>query len=832
MITSAVLLLLVYASGGVLLAAVSRALGRSIPREELALFLLLPLVFAGPGLSPAVTPVPVDHAMEIPPWRFLPHPPVHNPALTDTATQFAPWAKAVRMAWKEGEIPHRDRWNGCGTPLAANGSSAAFSPITVLQFAFPLARGFLLAALLKLLLAMVGTWLWLREIGRSREAACFGAVLFSLSFAMTVWIYHPATAVICLWPWALFGIEALADARISRRAFLLLVAVLTLWPLSGHTESAAMGALFGALWLLGRLILRTLPRPRRVILGAAAASLAALGLSAFSLLPQWLAIQASNRLAIAEDPRHLEYVPWVPYRPGWLGGFVTTLFPQAYGDYIAAPMIPGAAGSITEMGFGYFGLVGAALALGFLRPGSRRPRDAWVLLALMIYGLGAAMGIPPFRFLTESLPGLGLAPPLRFLLFVSVAGSALAAFELDRLREDLRRTRGAGVLAAGIPLALVAAALAVFLHFRPAHAAAGGLPAQRAALGWALAILIAAASTLAAMVIARRERDRNALVLALTVLAAAELLQQGMRLYRFQPLTLLYPETPLIRFLHGQPRPFRVAGVQGALLPNSNVFAGLEDIRTHDPVERRDYVEFLDATAGYFPPDYFKVLRDFGSPALDFLNVRYLISEKTNEALPAKWNRVYAGADGAVFENSAVLPRIFAPARVQVVARDPRGARVTHALREFGSPLGDFLLRGLFADEAIALSTHEAFPTHGQSFSNGRLRMTGLTESSNRVAFRALVSEGATIAVTSYVQDAGWSARAGGRELPTGLANGPFLALLLPVGEYDVELRYSAPGFQTGAAVSIAAAAAGAGAWAYGWTRRRRRGVPAETGVG
>jgi hypothetical protein len=832
LITSAVLLLLVYAAGGVLLARLSRALGRPIPREELAVFLLLPLFFAHPGIAPTMTPVPVDHAMEIPPWRSLPHPRVHNPALTDTATQFAPWAKAVRMGWKEGEIPHRDRWNGCGTPLAANGSSAAFSPLTFLQFPFPLARGFLLAALIKLLLAMVGTWLWLREIGRSREAACFGAVLFSFSFAMSVWLYHPATAVICLWPWVLFGMEAIADPRISRRAFLLLVVTLTLWPLSGHTESAAMGALFGGLWLLGRWLLRALPHPRRMILGTALAAILALGLAAFSLLPQWLAIQASNRLAIAEDPRRLEYVPWVPYRPGWLGGFVTTLFPQAYGDYIASPMIPGAAGSITEMGFGYFGLVGAALALGFLRPGSKRPRSAWVLIGLVIYGLGAGMGLPPFRTLTASIPGLGLAPPLRFLLFVSLAGSALAASELDRLREDLRRRRRAPAIAAAVALGLFIVAFAVYFRFQPAHAASGGLAAQRAALAWAIVILFGTALTLTAMGIARDERSRSALVVLLTLLAAAELLQQGMRLYRFHPLTFLYPETPLIRFLRDQPAPFRVAGVQGALLPNSNVFAGLEDIRTHDPIERRDYVEFLDATAGYFPADYFKVLRGFGSPALDFLNVRYLVSEKIDEALPAKWKRVYAGADGAVFENAAALPRIFAPGTVQVVGHDPRRDRVINALNEFGRPLRDFLGGGRFADEAIALSTHDGFPTHAGSYRNGLLATTDLTESSNRIAFRVVVSGRPTIAVSSWVQDAGWSARAGRRDLPTGLANGPFLALLLPVGEYDVELRYSAPGFGTGAAVSIATGAACLGALAVLWARQRRRGVPGQPGVG
>src|SRR5204862_393627 len=95
-------------------------------------------------------------------------------------------------------------------------------------------------------------------------------------------------------------------------------------------------------------------------------------LSAFSLLPQLHSIADSNRLVLARDPAHFLFVPWVPYRPGWLGGFITPLFPLAFGDAIESPMISGAAGSIIEMGFGYLGVIGWSCALLVLRPRSRR----------------------------------------------------------------------------------------------------------------------------------------------------------------------------------------------------------------------------------------------------------------------------------------------------------------------------------------------------------------------------------------------------------------------------------------------------------------------------
>ena len=63
-------------------------------------------------------------------------------------------------------------------------------------------------------------------------------------------------------------------------------------------------------------------------------------------------------------------------------------------------------------------------------------------------------------------------------------------------------------------------------------------------------------------------------------------------------------EAPLRALAHKHD--VRIVAEDGVLFPNTNIFAGVEDVRTHDPVERRDYVEFLDATCGFTPSDYFK----------------------------------------------------------------------------------------------------------------------------------------------------------------------------------------------------------------------------------
>ncbi|MGH9316143.1 MAG: hypothetical protein ACRD1P_03410, partial [Thermoanaerobaculia bacterium] len=531
---------------------------------------------------------------------------MRNPSLLDLALQIAPWAKAVRTAWRQGELPLRDRWNGCGTPLSSNGQSCAFSPLTFWTLALPLGQAFTLQAALKLFLAMTGMWLWLTELRVGSPAALFGSIVFAFSFTMTPWIYFPLTAVLCLWPWCLFTLELLARDRVGGRAFWALVAILFLWPVSGHLESAASGAAGIGLWLLARAAARDLPGAGRFFGKVALAASIALGLSAFTLLPQALALTASNRFFLAQRPVWASLFSWVPHGPGWANGLFTTFFPHCLGDGIDSAMVAGRMGSVLEMGLGYFGVVGSACALLALRPGSRRSRAELALFAPILFGLGAAVGLWPFAELLGTVPGLRMMFPLRFLSWVAIAGAAVAAFELDRLEKDVARNSKAALAPALAALALFLFAYASFQRFRPLHEASGGLSAQWEALllagGW-----LAAFGLLSALAGWKPASISNVgFSLLVAGVAALELLSAGARLYQFGRPADLYPETPLIRFLHARPGPYRVLGEGITLFPNSNVFAGLEDVRTHDAVERREYVEFLAATCGYDAREYFK----------------------------------------------------------------------------------------------------------------------------------------------------------------------------------------------------------------------------------
>jgi len=475
------------------------------------------------------------------------------------------------------------------------------------------------------------------------------------------------------------------------------------------------------------------------------------------------------------------------------------------------------------MALGYVGILPAALALLIFRPGSKRFAAERALLVPLIFGFGAAVGAWPFAELAALVPGLSRMFPLRYLTWFALAAAAIAAFELDRLARDLESRPSARFFPLACAGAVALLGALAYRRFAPAYAAAGALTAQRNAFLLPAAALAAGAAA-AALAGGSARRFRTAGIPLLAAIAAAELLRQGSRLLTRDDPAALYPATPLVRYLQSRPRPFRILGEGSTIFPNVGVFAGLEDVRTHDPVERRDYVEFLDATCGYDPKPYFKRVSNVNAPALDFLNVRYLVSSPGRAAPGEKWRPVYSGPDGTVFESASVLPRVFAPKSVRVVRASPSRALAGDARTAYGVPYGELFRELRWSEEAVVLE--ESPGALAASGPPPEAAVSEYAETTNRISFRVRSEPAgpAAVLVSSLVEDGGWRAREEtGERIERTRANGPFLAIRVPAGDRRVVLEYASPGFRAGAAVSAATLAGGAALAALFLARRRRR---------
>ncbi len=408
----------------------------------------------------------------------------------------------------------------------------------------------------------------------------------------------------------------------------------------------------------------------------------------------------------------------------------------------------------------------------------------------------------PFFDIAVRAPVLKMMFFLRYFSWVSLAGAAIAGFELDRLCADSLARRKSSFAFLAVLAGLAGCAIAVYGHFRPLHAAAGGLESLWTSFVVAWICLGAGAALFLAVRARPRASGMTVLSLGLSAIAAAELLHQGMRLYKFGSPQDLYPDTPMLAFVRSRPGPFRVVGEATTLFPNSSIFAGLEDVRTKDPVERLDYIQFLDATCGYPPAEEFKQIRDVNATALDFLNVRYLLSTPGRAPPAEKWRLVYSAGDGTVFENRDVLPRVYAPERITLVAGvEERLGWSGNAFAGFGVPASAIAGKRDWREHAFVLGREAKVIVNGRPGSpdtaNPRMKLLSAR------AFRTAPPERSSSRASRRTGDGrpGTRRAAGSKRLWPTAHSSPFesrAAITI------VFLKYSPPGFRTGAGMTAA----------------------------
>jgi hypothetical protein len=280
-----------------------------------------------------------------------------------------------------------------------------------------------------------------------------------------------------------------------------------------------------------------------------------------------------------------------------------------------------------------------------------------------------------------------------------------------------------------------------------------------------------------------------------------------------------YPTTPLIAKLQQlQARdwsrsPFRVVGLGAAFFPNANAIYGVEDIRAHDPMANGRYLGFLRVVSKYDPDDYFAKWNDPDTPVVNFLNVRYVITDRRySMADTQRYREIYSGKDGKIYENRDVLPRFFPVRNVVLQFKGDEFVRTLMAHR-------DWHLTGVV----------KILPVNGDKMRRDLLapRPPNAPESSLRITeahmtdFRMHVSAPRwTLVVSSIAWWPGWRVTQNGRTIEPQPVNGPFLGFTVPPGETEIHVWYSPLTFRLGATGSILTMALLA---ALAWRSSRRR---------
>jgi hypothetical protein len=521
-----------------------------------------------------------------------------------------------------GFLPLWDHTRGLGSPHVIPTGGNIDYPLRILAYLLDSRAGWELYILLRLWLAGIFTFIFVRELPGRLPGALFAGLAFMLCGYLREFQNLPDINVVLLVPLGLFLMIRLA----RRRRLINLLAIFLVTPLIDNSpESTFYACMMGIPFWCWLSWLQTRREGWRILPGLAILCLVGT-IAAFT--------QNGDALwPFLEYWRHAWH-----FHPGILGrlhvplnvaiGFVTPIF-----DYWLAAVPNLSLANLEQLTPlpAYVGLTTLALALtALLRP--RRLSATALYFALWAVALaGVLFGVPPFSLLTR-LPLIRFFQNFRYAQpFLALALAVLAGLGLDSLRE-----RPARRLFAAIALVLSGGVAWHLVVFR-----AELLDSRLIRLAGGAAAVTAVIFGLALLLRRRLRPGRPLLAPALIAAAGLELaLYFSLAGPVFGPMAHQFGKTPAVDFMNAAGgKPFRIyATDQRILHPNLAGIYGLSDLRDQTPLYLHPYVELFAAVNGlhseteimnHFLSDgrFFFDLDLTRTPQalLDLLNVRYLM---------------------------------------------------------------------------------------------------------------------------------------------------------------------------------------------------------------
>ena len=779
-------------------------------------------IFHGRKLVPAdiayTDPVYVGHA----PAEFTTP---HNILLYDQAYQFYPWRVYVTRALREGALPLWNPYVYCGAPFMAEDQPAVLYPPNVLSYVLSPPDALLFTAVLRLWIAGLATYWFLRALGANSFGALTGSVTFTFSGFMIVWLGHPHTNVAAWLPAFFLTLEWLHQ-RVSLRHTAFVAVVIAAQLLGGHAETALYTLTAGGLYYLfrtatswssgreGRLALSRL-------LSLAAAAILGAALAAAHLLPflEWLRLSAE--LEVRSGVGGLRATSLGPKY--WLAGIAPMLLPNVFSN----PTWPGEYRSFFP-GWNfvehtlYVGVVG--LALAFVAVIAGRDRRVWFWAALGLVALGAALRFPIFD-LVNQLPLFSISAYGRLRLVYTFCVSVLAglgAHEVVEHSEPRRILRPLIVCLAGLVVVGLAVMLAMPDILSELNLQAG-MPRIRQLspdalssafrlsnmeMSWPLLAACAASLIFAYYLRSRASLHvggevvhRRSVECVVVLLIITDLFALGMGYHSAMPEEEIFPDTPTLQMIKSDPGVYRVVGTHVDLMPNACMVHGFQDVRGLDfPASR--YRDLCLAIGGEDWLGYGLLFSEELRPELlGLLNVKYILTSSQLTAETQKHLSLLGTDKGIqVYENLSCLPRAFIVRRVRV------------------SEESEDLLRTLLDTEFDVRSEIILEKPPPADFSNLRDMPSAMSEGDQSMGASAEITRyepnyvqiQADTALNGFLflSDTaypGWKAYIDGVEAEIFRADYAFRAVYLTAGRHTVEFAYRPLSFRLGAAISLAA---------------------------
>ena len=520
--------------------------------------------------------------------------------IADGAASAWHWEPAMQLnnqAYKNGELPLWNPYNGAGQPLAADMQSASFHlpALPVILSPTPAVWDFFL--LLRLLMAGLFTFMFLRLIKIRIAGSIAGAITFMLSGYFMFYVNMAHLNVEILIPLMLFSVEFLHQRKDFFAVGLLAISsalVIT----GGMPESALLN--FG--FAFAYFIYRSFQEYRGKGHGR---DLVKVG----SLLS--LSLVAGLLISVVAWAPFLEYVNifWSNHSAG--NKAILSIHPSKISQLLA-PMFLGVQGAA------YLGVIPLFLSL-FVE---KKHAQKW------FFGVAALIiGLKIFGF---GLNWLGYLPVLNKIFFFKY-GQALLAMSIAALTAMAIDSGLKARLSAIIPFSILWAGGIYFFtknletFYNVKRLRLDYYAATNAK--WALAFL---ATAILIVLIPKIFKKMNLKYFsaAVVVLIFLELWFHipSLRTTRHDP----YIAPPFVKYLQKQKGQFRTYGVNAILWPNTNAPYGIQDIRSLNAVQPVAYMDYLSLFSDLRKKGHVTGLEgaNLDSKFFDAMNVRYVLALK------------------------------------------------------------------------------------------------------------------------------------------------------------------------------------------------------------
>ena len=352
----------------------------------------------------------------------------------DGVAQYFPWRSFAARKLHAGQIPLWNPHQFAGTPFVANLQSAVFYPLNFPFWTMDVARAFGVSAFLHSLLATISTYFLAQHWRRSRAASLLAAIAFGFGGYLTFWATLPTLSNSASWiPLLLLLFEYSMRKPSASRIALLTISICCAL-LAGHAQ-----VFFYALLAL---LLRALCLPRTRIFSALRVLVVAVGgalcLGAIQLLPTLELARLGHRAGQSATMGGWEFVQRNALQAWSLPSLFISNWPQLSFDENR-----GYVGFIAT----FFALCALGLALSRCKNNTSSTRCAKTVdnsalrfaCVLTIFALLFATATPLAQAFYFGVPGLSQMGGVgRALVLWNLGIAFLAAFGLDWLRTRVK----------------------------------------------------------------------------------------------------------------------------------------------------------------------------------------------------------------------------------------------------------------------------------------------------------------------------------------------------------------------------------------------------------